>query len=193
MGRLKACPCFIPCLSAAGVFVRQSGHKAEGEALVRLADADALVNEFVGLFNVAGADCESIEGVENFPWVTNINLNNNPRLKKVDISRLHNVTTVQPMNCKTIEEIICGDNNCTVSFYCDVYSSPYSTELVTISGENVHTISGSATTGIKALDITQCPGIKSVSMSSLDMIYVTAAQKENVSFSLPGNTEYIIK
>ena len=145
------------------------------------------------IFNVAGADCESIEGVENFPWVTNINLNNNPRLKKVDISRLHNVTTVQPMNCKTIEEIICGDNNCTVSFYCDVYSSPYSTELVTISGENVHTISGSATTGIKALDITQCPGIKSVSMSSLDMIYVTAAQKENVSFSLPGNTEYIIK
>ena len=144
------------------------------------------------IFNVSSADCSSIEGVEYFTWVTNINLYGNPNLKEADLSGLHNVTVVQPMNCNNIERIDCGDNSCTISL-----GGSYSSKLLTITGTNVSAITGNDpyASGPASFDITGCPNMKTINLtgrSGINAIYLTSSQKESVIIT-PDTIECIVK
>ena len=133
---------------------------------------------YYDIFNISGAGCTSLEGIEYFPWVSNLNLADNTGLKTVDISALENVTVLQLNGCSGIETVDCGGNKCSVNL-----EGNYSAKQLTISGA-AKSISGAGYSwsqygGPEILDVTGCTALTSINVSyrNITTIYVTAAQQ----------------
>lgn len=144
------------------------------------------------IFNINNANVESIEGIENFPWVTNVNATYN-KLKKIDISGLKEVTVVQAGGNADLSEIICGDNNCSIT-----HNTSFNTTQLTVSG-NVTSLNLSASyisgDQLTEIDITQAPNITLINgrgRDKLTTIYITKEQEAKVTLQNTSAT-FVIK
>lgn len=128
----------------------------------------------------------TLEGIDAFSNLTELNLSNCNNIPVVDISGLHKVSSLYMGYCGYTESIILGDNPVTslsYGWYTDVYVS-----AVSVSGSRLEALD--VTNGYPSfgdiwsvLDVTGCPALKSISSqrpTSL-IIYVTQEQKDSIT------------
>lgn len=137
------------------------------------------------ILRCSGAGIKSFEGVENFPWVTQCNMDDNPELESIDISGLEQVKTVNTSNDTMLSMINLGSNPCQLS-----QGGRIGISSMTIIGSGVtsinltaHYISGDQ---LKELDVTQCPSLTSIDgmgRDQLTTIYITAEQQGKITLS----------
>lgn len=137
---------------------------------------------FYPQINYSTADIASMQGIEYFPNINAVNVSNNTRLATVDISGLHKVTgLVQVYGCTILETVLFGDNTGTLY----MSNGNYSAECITVSGTAITYINAqggsySAYSGPAAFDITGCPAMTKIDLTSrygVEKIYLTQAQK----------------
>lgn len=151
------------------------------EVVIKTLEEIKSIDYYYDIFNIADAGCKSIEGIEYFPWVSNLNLAGNTELKDVDLSGLENVISLQLNRCSGIETVNCGNNGCAIDL-----EGNYSAKQLTVSGAaksiNGRGYSWNQYSGPEILDITGCTGITSINVSyrNITTIYVTAAQKQAI-------------
>lgn len=127
----------------------------------------------------------TLEGIEAFTNLTNINLSGCNNIPVVDISGLHKVDYLSMGNCGYTEKIILGDNPVT-SFSYGWYTGVY-VPSVTISGSRLESLDVSDlynnSDSWRELYVTGCPALKSINSqreASL-VIYVTQEQRDRIT------------
>lgn len=146
---------------------------------------------YYDILRVNGADIESVEGIDNFPWITQCNLNTN-NLTTVDISGLELVKTLNVGGNALLSEIICGSNACTIN-----HDTRFDISLLTLSGcitsinLTAYYLSGDQ---LKELDVTQCPDLTSINGKgrNLTTIYITAEQQGRITLS-NSSAEFVVR
>lgn len=138
----------------------------------------------------------SLEGIEAFANLTEINLSNCNSIPVVDISGLHKVSSLLMGNCGYTETIALGDNPVSTfsyGWYTDVY-----VQTVVISGtalESLDVTNAYPSFGDvwSVLDVTGCPALKSISSqrSTSLLIYVTQEQKDSIANN--GNGVLVVR
>ena len=147
---------------------------------------------YPNILRVNNADIESIEGVENFPWVTQLNLGNN-KLTRIDISGLELVRVVDANGNPDLAEIICGSNKCSIS-----HGARFNIQLLTVSGAATEiNLSGYYISGdqLKELDVTECPDLVTINGQGrkIETVYITAAQEGKISLQNSPDTKFVIR
>lgn len=166
------------------------------EVVIKTLEEIKAFDYYYDIFNISGAGCTSLEGIEYFPWVSNLNLADNTGLKTVDISVLEKVIVLQLNRCSGIETVNCGGNKCSINL-----EGNYSAKQITVSGAT-KSISGagyswSSYSGPEILDVTGCTALSSINVSyrNIATIYVTAEQKDAIdagSLSVSKNEDTTI-
>lgn len=141
-----------------------------------------------------GAGIKSFEGVENFPWITQCNMGNNPELESIDISGLEKVTSVDTGNNTMLSEINLGTNACQLS-----QGGRIGVQSMTVIGSGVTSINLTARyisgDQLKELDVTQCPALTSINATGRDQlttIYITAEQEGKITLS-GSSAEFVVR
>lgn len=133
--------------------------------IIRLAGNECVISEegrkateFICTDNI-----DNFDGLENFPELTTIKVKASSSLKKVDISKLHKVTSLTFTNTSStvyIKEFNFGDNPMTV-FNLSARYFGSKCEDVTFIGSNIQEInmdvSRPGNDYIERIDLTQCP------------------------------------
>lgn len=148
---------------------------------------------YPNILRVDGAGIKSLEGVENFPWVTQCNLGNNGELQKADISALDKVASVDVTNDTMLSEIICSPTNCSIG-----WGGRIGVQKVTVSGGvtsinlTAYYISGDQ---LKELDVTGCPDLTLINARGRDQlttIYITAEQEGKIALTGTGIASFVV-
>lgn len=141
-----------------------------------------------------GADIKSFEGIENFPWITQCNMGNNPELESIDISGLEKVKSVDTGGDTMLSEINLGANACQLS-----QGQRIGVEKITVIGSGVTSINLTAyyISGdqLKELDVTQCPALTKIDANGRDQlttIYITAEQEGKITLS-NSSAEFVVR
>lgn len=146
------------------------------------------------ILRCSGAGIKSFEGVENFPWVTQCNMGDNPELESIDISGLEKVTSVDTGNNTMLSEINLGSNACQLS-----QGGRIGIQSMTVIGSGVTSINLTARyisgDQLTELDVTQCPALKSITATGRDQlttIYITAEQEGQITLS-DSSAEFVVR
>lgn len=146
------------------------------------------------ILRCSGAGIKSFEGIENFPWVTQCNMGDNPELESIDISGLEQVKSVDTGGNTMLSEINLGANACQLS-----QGKQIGVEKMTVIGSGVTSINLTAyyISGdqLKELDVTQCPALTSINATGRDQlttIYITAEQEGKIALS-GSSAEFVVR
>ena len=150
----------------------------------------------------------SIEGLEGFPNLESLTIGN-VNVGKIDISNYSKLNELNLINLLYVTEINTGSRpitNITNQSGSNTYVKNVSD--IVIKGEYIETINFRCEgtnidyeTGLKTIDVTGCPNLVSIDVyrknrwgeSSLNTLYMTAAQAESVSVTKLDKVQIVVK
>lgn len=150
----------------------------------------------------------SIEGLENFPNLESLTLGS-IMVEKVDVSAYPKLKELKLINLCEVTEVNTGSLPITdVTNVAGSYTYTNVNQIV-VKGDNIENVDFSASGyyigyeyTFESIDVTGCPKLKTVNVSrasswgeesSLNTLYMTAAQKESVAVTKQDKVEIVVK
>lgn len=136
-------------------------------------------------------EINDLTGIENFPNLASINIQYCINLKKVDLSKLHKVSSLTLSEAISCKEYILGDNPIT-SFSLNGYNYLEAEELI-ISGSKVLTIDLALSSyymrydKVKTIDVSECSALNTLNAERSDKVTTLYLKKGQIIPNLKKN------